>query len=214
MVRREDDKGHGHYRRGPRAQDIADVALDVAWWTDWGSLGGRAGTEVADAASTASGAVAREAAGIVGRGGSAAVERAADGGGFSFGDLDLDDGPGVVLAVLVAAVAIVAAVVLLLPGVLFAAELLAFGAVVGGSIAWRSLTGRPWIIEAREDRPAPRAIVWEVVGWRASGATIDDVVADLQRGDRPDPTDTPAVEARVIDASRDPGSAGGASVSW
>lgn len=218
VVRREDAAGGGHYRR-PRHGDgtgvvhgAGDAVAEAIWWGSRGagrSGGGWGGGGAGEAAGQASGSVAREASGMIGRGGSASAPRgisgstggADSGGGLSdMFDVDGDNPVAVVLAVVAAIAALVAVVFLALPGVLFALQFLAWGAIVGGTMAWRSMTGRPWIVEAREDRPAPLGMAWEVVGWRNSAATIDDVVADLQRGDRPDPTDCPAVEVRVIEA--------------
>lgn len=76
-----------------------------------------------------------------------------------------------------------------LPFILFLLQL----ALVGLVILWREATGRPYIVEAREVRPAPSVRAWKVVGLRRSQRVIDEVAEAIRRGAEPLPTDAEAV---------------------
>lgn len=70
-----------------------------------------------------------------------------------------------------------------LPFLLFLLQL----ALVGLVILWREVTGRPYIVEAREARAAPRVQVWKVVGLKQSRRTIDEVAEAIRAGVDPQP---------------------------
>ena len=71
--------------------------------------------------------------------------------------------------------------------------------LIGLLIAWRALTGRPWIVEARQNRAAPLVHAWEVTGWTESGRVRDEVAEALRRGAHPRPVgaEQVAVEGAV-----------------
>ncbi len=89
--------------------------------------------------------------------------------------------------VLVAAAIVVAALIVvfvLLPSLLFLAHYAAFWLIVGGTIVYRAMTGRPWIVEM-EEADGFRVRAWRVVGWRQSKRVIDQVADALLRGVEP-----------------------------
>ncbi len=106
----------------------------------------------------------------------------------------------VALKYLAIAAAIIAAVLFVifvaLPALVLVVEALLLGLLVAGTFAWRAMTGRPWIVEARRiGTDVVRA--WRVDGYRETRRVIDEVAEDLRAGEDPDP-DT-AETVTVID---------------
>ena len=85
------------------------------------------------------------------------------------------------------AAAVIAAVLFLIfvgiPSLLFLAQYALFWILVGATIAYNAVTGRPWIITARRDRYERADHAFRIHGWRASTAAINEVAEQLQRGE-------------------------------
>lgn len=98
------------------------------------------------------------------------------------------------LLLAVAVIAVVLFVVFVgIPGVVFLAHYLAFWIVVGLTIAYRTLTGRPWIVEV-EEADGYRVRSWRVRGWQESRRVIDEIAEAIRSGQEPSPTDAEEVE--------------------
>ena len=78
----------------------------------------------------------------------------------------------------------VAAVLFVVPALIFLLELLLVVAIVAMGVAGRVLLGRPWTVEARA-RVAGDAVEWKVRGWRASGELLESVAAQLEATGKP-----------------------------
>jgi hypothetical protein len=89
-------------------------------------------------------------------------------------------------------VAVVAAILILIPLLFFGIELIVLGVLLAAGIVARVLLRRPWVIEARSSDPLSpgRQLEWRVTGWRKSGKLIDQVISDLAAGREP-PQNTP-----------------------
>ncbi|CAN5353137.1 hypothetical protein BH20ACT5_BH20ACT5_12090 [soil metagenome] len=174
------------YRRRRRRAGGGPVILPVPGWGGGGGWGGSDGGS--------SGSVSRGSSGSVDLGSSGSSERGGGGAGGAMGALG---GLGVLLVqalkwlLLVAAVAAVVAFTIFvgLPAIFFGIELLIAGIYIG----WRELTGRPWVVEARQHRPAPEVLAWEVVGWKRSGRVIDTIAEAIRAGTPPTPQDAEQV---------------------
>jgi hypothetical protein len=79
------------------------------------------------------------------------------------------------------------------PALVFVAHYLAFWVVVGVTIVYRALTGRPWIVEL-EEAYGYRVRSWRVSGWRNSRRVIDEIAAAVLAGDDPEPTGAEEVD--------------------
>lgn len=89
----------------------------------------------------------------------------------------------------------IATVVLVVPAVVFVAELLLIAAFVGLGLLGRVLLGRPWTVEARE-QGADHVYEWKLRGWRASGELLESIVQQLQATGLPTGgTRVPSVDA-------------------
>lgn len=102
-----------------------------------------------------------------------------------------DDLPivGVIVVVVLAVVFTIGALVFVLPALLFVVEVLILVLAAGLAVLGRVLFRRPWTVEARSSSGERRE--WKVVGWRASGALVDQVAHHLSATGR---ADTVAVE--------------------
>jgi hypothetical protein len=78
----------------------------------------------------------------------------------------------------------VGAVILVVPAIVFLAELLLIAAVVGVGLAGRMLLGRPWTVEAMKQDTGD-AYEWKVRGWRASGELRESIAQQLQATGQP-----------------------------
>lgn len=94
-------------------------------------------------------------------------------------DVDIFDDSGIL-----AGLAIVASAVLLFlviwPVIAIALEIVVLILVVLGGLAARVVLRRPWTVRAESRRGGGRT--WRVVGWRASGALIEEVARALEEG--------------------------------
>ncbi len=88
---------------------------------------------------------------------------------------------------LVLVAAVVAVILVVIPLLFFGVELIVFGALVGGGLVARAVSGKPWVIEARSSdlHTSERRLEWHVRGWRKSGKLIDQVASDLAAGREP-----------------------------
>lgn len=171
-VRYRDIDSHWHRRRrGP-----GFVFLPSGWGGSSGGSGGGGGI----------GGGTRGGVGGGTRGGSGGGERGGAGAALA--------GAGGIGAVLIKAlwwvlivIAVAAALFLtifvVLPTLLLLLQFLLIGVLIG----WRAMTGRPWVVEARQNRAAPLVHAWEVDGWKASGRVRDEVAEALRRGAEPRP---------------------------
>jgi hypothetical protein len=80
-----------------------------------------------------------------------------------------------------------------IPGLVFLTHYLAFWIVIGATILYRMLTGRPWIVEM-EEADGYRVRSWRVVGWRESKHVLDEVADAIRRGVDPNPEGAEPVE--------------------
>lgn len=175
----------GGYRRRRRGGGGPIFIPTPGWGGGWGSGGGGGG---GDGGSI--GSASRGSSGSVDLGSGGSSDRGGGGAGGAVGALGA---AGVVLiqvlkwVLIVAAVAAVVAFTIFvgLPAIFFGIELLIAGAYIG----WREVTGRPWVVEARQQRSAPEVLAWEVVGWKGSGAAIDTIAESLRRGKPQGPPD-------------------------
>lgn len=88
----------------------------------------------------------------------------------------LDD----LILVLVIVIVVAFAFLVGIPLLLALLDLVALVLLTVLGIAARMVFRRPWIVEA--EGPAGRRVTWRVVGWRASGETVDAAADALVRG--------------------------------
>lgn len=100
------------------------------------------------------------------------------------GDFD-DIGVAVLVVVAFAVIAIV-----MVPLLLFGIELIVLGLVVAVGIVGRTLLGRPWVVRAVPVGGEARVLAWRVCGWRRSARVIEEIVAALDAGRDPVPSET------------------------
>lgn len=103
----------------------------------------------------------------------------------------------IAIAAAVVAVALLT-IFVLVPGLIFLAQYLLFWLLVGGWIAFNTLTGRPWVIKATRVGYESPDHAYRIKGWRNAQALIDDVADDLRRGEEPVPSEV-AVEVELIE---------------
>ncbi len=170
----------------------------IDWWPwSWGgrSGGGRSGGGFSWGGRSSGGGTRGSSGGGVRGLSSGGGSRGGDGGG---GDGDWDD---VLAWIVIAIVVIVAAVVIVfvvLPAVLFLSGYLLFWLLVGGWLAYNTLTGRPWVVKATRDGYEEPDYAYRVKGWRNCQALIDDIADDLRRGEPPTPSEV-AVPVELIE---------------
>jgi hypothetical protein len=94
------------------------------------------------------------------------------------------------------AVLVVILVLFLVPLLAGVVELLLLLVLIAGSVVAKVAFRRPWVVEAEavEGPREGRLVAWRVVGWRASGQQVADVVRALEAGLGPPPG---AVEGRA-----------------
>ena len=82
------------------------------------------------------------------------------------------------------AVLLVILLLFLVPLLAGVVELLLLLVLVGGGVVAKVVFRRPWVVEAEAvDGPREgRLVAWRVVGWRASGQQVVDVVRGLEAG--------------------------------
>ena len=96
----------------------------------------------------------------------------------------------IALAVIAAALFVV---FVLIPSLVFLVQYLAFWLVIGGTIVYRALSGRPWIVEM-EEADGYRVRSWRVVGWGESKGAIDEIAEAVRAGREPKPGGAEPVE--------------------
>ncbi|MEQ3550164.1 hypothetical protein WIS52_06735 [Pseudonocardia nematodicida] len=187
-----------HWHR-PRSRYSGPIVLPTGGrgWSggSWGSGGSGSG---GSGGSVFGGSGARSGGGSGTRGGGGSGSRGGGGGGAAGGLLAGVGAGGSLLVkvfwwVLIAiaiGVAVFLTVFVVLPGLLLALQFVVIGVVIG----WRAMTGRPWVVEARQNRAAPLVHAWEVTGWSESGRVRDDVAEALRRGNEPEPTGAERVD--------------------
>jgi hypothetical protein len=100
--------------------------------------------------------------------------------GQGIGGVELQGGALVV-------VAIIAALLIVIPLVFFGVELIILGVVLAAGVVGRVLFRQPWLIEARTNDPLTpgRQLEWHITGWRKSQELIETVISDLEAGREP-----------------------------
>ena len=100
--------------------------------------------------------------------------------GQGIGGVDFQEAGPVVVAVL-------AAVLIVIPLLFFGVELAVLGALLAAGAIGRMLFRQPWVIEATSNDPLTRGrrLEWHVIGWRKSQALIKKVISDLSAGREP-----------------------------
>ncbi|WP_125911435.1 MULTISPECIES: hypothetical protein [Pseudonocardia] len=192
-VRYRDVDSHWHRPRGRSVPIILPTGRSGGGWSGGGSSGG--------GSRGSSGGGNRGGIGGGNRGGSGGGNRGGGGGGGAGGAgavLAGAGGAGAMLikvlwwVLIVAAIgaAVFLAVFVVIPGILLGLQFLLIGLLIG----WRAMTGRPWVVEARENRAAPLIQAWEVTGWKESGRVRDEVAEALRRGEEPRPAGAVAVD--------------------
>jgi hypothetical protein len=88
--------------------------------------------------------------------------------------------------VVVVLVALVLAVFVLIPVLLFGVELIIVGCLLAASIVSRILRRGPWVVEA-ERLGGGEILSWTVPGWRRSHRAMKEIAHALAAGSRPDP---------------------------
>lgn len=174
-VRYRDVDSHWH-RRPRRGPGFVFLPTGGFGGGGWGGSGGGGGI----------GGGTRGGVGGGSRGGSGGGERG--GGGAVLAGVG---GIGAVLIkvlwwvviVIAVAAALFVTIFVVLPTLLLLLQFLVIGVLIG----WRAMTGRPWVVEARQNRAAPLVHAWEVDGWKASGRVRDEVAEALRRGEQPRP---------------------------
>lgn len=86
--------------------------------------------------------------------------------------------------VLVALLGLAIIIFLLIPALIFLAELLLFLAVASLLVFVNSLFRRAWIVEAVREEPEAQTMRWKVVGLLRSRRVIDEIAQALQQGQR------------------------------
>ncbi len=96
-----------------------------------------------------------------------------------------------ILKYILIAILVIAAILFMIfvgiPGLVFLLQYLAFWVVVGVTMLYRLLTGRPWIVEM-EEADGYRVRSWRIVGWKDSKRVIDEVAEAIRRGEEPVPS--------------------------
>ncbi|MPZ65539.1 MAG: hypothetical protein GEU83_08480 [Pseudonocardiaceae bacterium] len=182
-----------HWRRHHRARRPGFMWLPIGLGGG-GHSGGGFGGGGGDGGGIASGSGSRMGSGSGSRIGGGSGERGGGGGAGigaagGLGALLLKIGMWVLIAIAVA-VTLFLTIFVVIPALILLLELLLVALLVG----WRAMTGRPWVIEARQNRAAPLVKAWAVEGWKASGETVDEVAEALRRGAEPRPADAEPVD--------------------
>ncbi len=175
----------------------------VEWWPwSWGGgsgSAGRSGGGMPGGGGSASGGSTGGGARGSSGGGTRGLSSGGGGrGGGGGGDADWDDVLGWILVAIVVVVVAVVVVFVVIPAVLFLAGYLLFWLLVGGWLAYNTLTSRPWVVKATKDGYEEPDYAYRVKGWRNSQALIDDIAGDLRRGEPPTPSEV-AVEVELIE---------------
>ncbi|TCP45768.1 hypothetical protein EV191_11548 [Tamaricihabitans halophyticus] len=177
----------GYYRRRPRRRG-GMIFVPTGGFGGGGFSGGGGG----GLGSGGSGSRGGGGSGSRGGGGSGNRGGGAGGvlGGLGAGAGALAKIASTVLIVIAISAAIFLTIFVALPALVLLFELLLVALLIG----WRALTGRPWVVEARQNRAAPIVHTWAIQGWQAAGGTVDEVAEALRRGQTPEPVGAEALE--------------------
>ena len=184
-------------RRGGRYRHSSGtIFVPIPSGRGWGHWGGRSSGSSGGwgGSGGGGGSSSRGGGGSSSRGSGGSSSRGGGGGAAAGGAAGL----GAVLikflqvALIVIAIAAATAftIFVLIPALIFAA----WAAVVGIAIAWHTVTKRPWIVEARENRDAPDVLAWAVVGWKQSQAVRDEIADAIATGRHPEPVGATRVD--------------------
>ncbi len=183
-----------HWRRHHRARRPGFMWLPIGLGGG-GHPGGGFGGGSGGGGGIGSGSGSRMGSGSGSRIGGGSGERGGGGGAGGIGAagglgaLLLKIGMWVLIAIAIA-VTLFLTIFVVIPALILLLELLLVALLIG----WRAMTGRPWVIEARQNRAAPLVKAWAVEGWTASGETVDEVAEALRRGAEPRPADAEPVD--------------------
>jgi hypothetical protein len=97
----------------------------------------------------------------------------------------------IALIVIAIAVATWLTIFVLIPALIFAL----WGLLIGLAVVRHAVLRQPWIVQARENRPAPNVRAWAVQGWRESRAVVDEVADAIAEGIDPRPLTATPVRA-------------------
>lgn len=101
-------------------------------------------------------------------------------GALEFADVGAIDHPGAVVVIIVIAIVLILGWMFLIPAMILLVDLLFLLVVAGVGIATRVLFGHPWrVVAETDDEPAERIEI-PVVGYRAAGAKVDELVYQIQ----------------------------------
>lgn len=110
-------------------------------------------------------------------------------------------GEGIVAAIFVVIFLVFLAFVLI-PFLVALLDLLLVGILAVVGVAARGLLGRPWVVEAVDDRGS--ALRWKVKGWRASGERCTEIAELLATGITPPGAERVAATSPPPSADRAP----------
>jgi len=99
--------------------------------------------------------------------------------------LDVVDGVSGLVIGIVLALTLALALILVWPLLALAIELIVLVFLALAGIIGRVLFRRPWSVVATTDGPPPEKLAWDVSGWRASRAAIDEIETALRSGREP-----------------------------
>ena len=104
---------------------------------------------------------------------------------LEFADLAAVDGPAALVAIILIAIIVILGWMFLVPAMILLVDLLFILVVAGLGVATRVLFRRPWkVVVESDDVPAQRFEV-PVVGYRAAGAKVDEIVYQIQETGTP-----------------------------
>jgi len=107
-------------------------------------------------------------------------------GGDFLGQVSGDSAEAVILAI----VAVVLALFVLVPILLFGIELIIVGAAIAIGMLGRLFLGQPWVVAAECLDSPGTGRAWRVSGMRRSQRVLDQVARALEAGDPPEPAET------------------------
>jgi hypothetical protein len=100
-------------------------------------------------------------------------------------DLGGVDGPAALIAIIVIAIVVILGWMFLVPAMIVLVDLLFILVVAGLGVAARVLFRRPWkVVVESDDLPAQRFEI-PVVGYRAAGAKVDEIVYQIRETGTP-----------------------------
>ena len=104
---------------------------------------------------------------------------------LEFADLGDVDGPAALVVIILIAIIVILGWMFLVPAMILLVDLLFILVVAGFGVAARVLFKRPWkVVAESDDSPAERFEI-PVVGYRAAGAKVDEIVYQIQETGTP-----------------------------